>query len=397
MMKKVSDILKEYNNNCRPLQLIKLGEDKDHQKRINLVTDSIGADSLLGGVATALIFVTLLCNKNNWKLRIITRTTACDPVDYKKFLKYQQIEIPQNGVEYVSDCVESDLKIKITDQDVFMATSWWSAQALLSSDYIKHIIYIIQEEETFFYPYGDMHLWCKAIMNDDRIDYIVNSKLLFDYLKNEKYGKIIENGMHFEPAFPEYIYHPDEETFSSKKRYKLFFYGRPNNPRNLFYHGLEFLEVAIQRHIIDTDIWDIYMAGGAYPDFEFSNGYKPIINGRMSWEKYAQFARQIDVSFSLMYTPHPSYPPFDMLCSGAVVLTNNFANKNSLDYSSNLIMADLNEESILTNLEKAIKLAKNMENRKQNYHCNNINREWGKALDNVIEYISKCIEDKQYV
>lgn len=393
-MKNIKEVLEENQYGCKALKLLKVDENEPDKMRFNVVTDSIEANSLLGGVATALILSTLLCLKYNWKLRIITRTAVCDPSDYRKFMSLQNLKIPDE-VEYVTDVQVGERKsprIEVSNSDIFMATSWWSAKSLLKSPYIKQIFYIIQEEETFFYSYGDMHLWCKEIINDGRISFIVNTKLLFDYFKTEGCYNIINNSCWFEPAFSSDIYYPDEDTFKAKRKYKLFFYGRPNNSRNLFYHGIDYINEAIERNIINTEKWDIYMGGGDYPDFYFSNGYTPIMKGRMSWKEYANFSRTIDLAFSLMYTPHPSYPPFDMLSSGAVVLTNNFANKKELNYSENLVMEDLKLEDMMEGFEKAIQLAENIEVRKKNYKSNTILRKWDDAFDSSIEYISKKIE-----
>ena len=76
------------------------------------------------------------------------------------------------------------MKLEVSEKDVFLATSWWSAAAIKSCNLRSRFFWIIQEEETFFYPYGDEHLWCSELMNDSQIDFIVNTKLLFDYFKD---------------------------------------------------------------------------------------------------------------------------------------------------------------------------------------------------------------------
>lgn len=387
----VSKILSDRKQNFRPLSII--GVERENI-RLNLVTDSIMAHSLFGGVATAIILATLICKKNNWDLRLITRTTECNLKDYFDFLELQGIEKPDN-VEGYSDKEVNNmavLKLEVSKNDIFYATSWWSASAILSSNITNRIFYIIQEEETFFYPYGDDHKWCHEIMMSDKIDFIVNSKLLYDYFCNNGYENIKKNGIYFEPAFSKKIYFADEDSFVQKKKYKLFFYGRPNNPRNLFYHGLELLDEAIMRGIIDTDLWDIYMAGGDFPEFKFSNGASPIISGVMSWLDYAKFARTVDLSFSLMYTPHPSYPPFDMSTSGAVVLTNTFANKKDLEYSDNFLTVDLSTESMMVGFKKAIEIATDMDVRRKNYEANNIITSWENSLAQVIEFMEERVQ-----
>lgn len=387
----VQELLKSKKNNFQPIEYL---EVESNEYRFNLVTDSLMSHSLFGGVATALILAVSICNRNHWPLRIITRTTDNNPVDFELFLAQQNLKKPEK-VEYYSDFQKNEhvrMKLEVSEKDIFFATSWWSAAAIRSCNLRKRFFWIIQEEETFFYPYGDDRLWCEEMMHSDDVDFIVNTKLLYDYFRQHEYVEIVENGCFFEPAFSKSIYYADENTFTDNGKYKLFYYGRPNNPRNLFYHGLEFLDEAIMEGILNTNEWDICLAGGNCPEFTFSNGAKPIYCGVMSWEKYAAFARTVDLSFSLMYTPHPSYPPFDMSCSGAVVLTNNFKNKRELNYSDNWVTVDLNKECMMDGFRQAIRLAKNMELRKQNYERNRILTDWNKSFSEVFTFMESRVE-----
>lgn len=398
-IRKVEDLLNEKLWIARPLNTIR---EANNEIRFNMVTDDISSKSLFGGVATSLILATMLCTRNNWTLRLITRWTECNLKNYYDFTKLYGLEAPAKVEAYSDEGQNAKnirYKLPVSDNDIFMATSWWSAKSILDSHICNRIIYIIQEEETFFYPYSDDRLWCEQIMNSNQIDYIVNSRLLFDYLKNAGYETLIKNAMYFEPSFSEKLYHADENTFVEKvnEKKKLFFYGRPLNPRNLYYFGLECLDEALRRGIIDTDLWEIYLAGYNAEDIQFSTGYIPKMNGAMPWEEYAKFARTVDLSFSLMYTPHPSYPPFDMLCSGAVVLTNEFKNKKDLTYSDNMILSKLTKEDIMAGFEKAIKLAGNMPQRKNNYFANNISHDWNESFKDIVPTLEERIKEGKYV
>lgn len=397
-MRTVKEILDANFSNSRKLETV--GE-KYEKIRINVVTDDISKRSLFGGVATALILASIICKKNNWTLRLVTRYTECDLNDYYDFMHFMKIETPET-VQVYSDIRRNaavfNYKLPVAENDVFLATSWWTAKGILDSKITDRILYIIQEEETFFYPYGDERLLCEQIMKSSRIDYIVNTKLLYDYFGAHGYDLLTQNALYFEPAFSKDVYTANEHTFNennSKKR--LFFYGRPRNPRNLYYFGLRCLDEAIMRGIIDTDIWDIYMAGNSVEPIEFSNGYQPIIKGQMSWKEYAEFARTVDLSFSLMYTPHPSYPPLDMLCSGAVVVTNEFENKRNLSYSANMIMKALDVEHLVQGIEEGILLTDDRKQREENYQNNHILRNWEDSFQPIIPIIEERIRKGDYV
>ena len=398
--KEVRDILQEKYWIARMLPII---QTEDETVRLNVVTDDIEKKSLLGGVATSLILATLLCLENDWTLRIITRYTPCNLNDYYHFLKVQNLKSPRQ-VEGFSDERKDNnainYKLPIGKNDMFLATSWWSAKSILDLKIRNKILYIIQEEETFFYPYGDERYWCTQIMNDPRINFVVNSKLLMDYLRIHDYKMLCKNAIYFEPAFPAKIYYADDNTFKPKvnEKRKIFFYGRPNNPRNLYYLGIECIDEAIKKGIIDTDLWDIYMAGSNdVQALTFSNGYMPKLNGQMDWEDYATFCRTVDLAISLMYTPHPSYPPFDMCCSGAVVLTNEFENKRALDYSDNMLLVPLEKSAIIHGIKKGMELAVNLEKRQENYTNMKICRSWKDCLHSTVQIISERAKKKEYV
>ena len=371
-----------------PIQTILVDEPV---RRLNLVTDSIGSDSLLGGVATALIVATEFANRNDYELRIITRNTETNPLNYENMIRISGIE-PAKRVSFYSDhdrfTRSIDFKLEISPQDIFFATSWWSAKAIEGTSLRKRFFYIIQEVETFFYNYGGERMLCEQVMRSPDIDFIVNSGFLYQYFR-EHDPNIAAQGCCFEPAFPAALYRKKE--FAAKKRYKLFFYARPNNPRNLYGVGVERLKKAVERGIVDTDEWDIYCAGQNAPVITFCNGTQSVNLGQLSWTEYAKFLADVDLGLCLMYTPHPSYPPFDVACSGGVVLSNQMMNKKTFDMCANVILADLEEEAFLEAFKDAVALAKNTAQRKKNYEESTIPRNWPDTLEETMAFMKgKC-------
>jgi len=383
----VHDLLKK---RFRGLQAIPSLNMDDAPKRLNFVTDSIEAGSALGGVATALIIATEFCRRANLPLRIITRTTPVNPADYAGLMRVNGIE-PVAGVTFYTDYDrdengEKPNKLDVSPNDVFFATSWWGAEAIRKTSLRKRFFYVIQEVETFFYPHGDDHFLCSRVMQNKNIDFIINSGYLYDYFAAHT-PNITENGVSFEPAFPESLYHSG--GFTPKQKHKLFFYSRPNNPRNMFFYGIRLLEKAVEQRIIDTDKWDIYCAGQDTPSLRFSNGYEAVNLGLMTWQKYSEFLRDTDLTFSLMYTPHPSYPPYDAACSGSVVLTNKCKNKQDFPWCGNVILSGLGQGEMLDSFERAIALAQDADQRRKNYEALTISRSWQQSLDNVMRFMGE--------
>jgi O-antigen biosynthesis protein len=384
----VSQLLLHRFPTIQPISIVKV-ERQGH--RLNVVTDSTGKESFFGGVATSLILATLFCNKFQLPLRIITRTAPNNPADYYAFLRLVGIKEPSR-VEFYSDydrlSIRRHYKLETSNNDIFLSTSWWSSEAVRKINLRPSFFYILQEVEPFFYAHGDDRLICERIFRAPGINYIINSKLLHDYLGKNGFGNVTEQGIYFEPAFPEHMYAPNKDAFQDKSKYRLFFYSRPKNLRNLFFSGLKLLDQALSLGIIDKDKWDIFLAGSDVPRIVFSNGVEPKILGQLEWSQYLKFTSTVDLGFCLMYSPHPSYPPLDLASSGAVVLTNTYENKQSLDnYSKNIICAHLDDESMAKGFESAVRLSKDIEQRRLNFLANRIERDWGKSFQDVLEYM----------
>ena len=368
--------------------------NQSSQTTLNFVTDSILPKYLVGGVGTALILASQFCIKNNMRLRIITRNNEPSRQYYEDFMNLMHENCVQD-VQYYTDCRRDYFgrikdKLELSNNELFFATSWWSAQALKNSG-VNKFYYIIQEVEPFFYNYCDRHLMCSQILSDENICFIVNHKNLWNYFQHN-YPNITNHGIYFNPCFPKHLYGNSVDNISKEKdKYKLFFYAREANSRNLYYTGLEILNTAIEKQILDINKWEIYFAGAELKKLELAKGYRPKFLGQLSWGDYAKFLKEIDCSFSLMYTPHPSYPPLDVVASGAVAVTNSFDYKTDCEWSENMLFGDLITEKMLEKLNEGLKLSRNLEKRIENYQSQTIPSDWGKELSNVITFMEQQV------
>lgn len=387
----VGKLLRTRFANARPLESMKV-ERSDF--RLNIVTDSLQKDSLFGGVGTALLLATLFANKHNMPLRIITRTAGPNPRGYDSFLQLMNISKPK-AVEFFSDwdavLTKSIFKLPVSEKDIFLATSWWTAETIRGINLREKFFYILQEVEGFFYPHGDEQYRCESVLDSSDINFIVNSKLLNDYYAEHNVKQIhAGNSVYFEPAFPKVTTTTQASLPVKKSKYRLFFYARPNNARNMYFTGLRILDEALLRGIIKKDEWEICFAGSSIEPLEFTNKVKPQLLGQMNWDEYGLFLKTVDLAFCLMFTPHPSYPPLDVAANGGVVLTNTFANKTTLEhYSKNIVCVDLDMESMMQGFAEAIALAKNHEARVQNYTENSLLQDWNVAFEDVFEFMNE--------
>jgi hypothetical protein len=186
----------------------------------------------------------------------------------------------------------------------------------------------------------------------------------------------------FEPAFPAALYQPG--SLQAKTRRTLFFYARPNNPRNLYYFGVRILARCVAAGLLEPNVWTICCVGGDVPALDFGHGVKSQSLGQLSWRDYARFLGTVDLALCLMYTPHPSYPPFDVASSGGVVVSNRCLNKTEMTECANILLGDLDETAFLETMRAGIALACDLPRRQANYRAARIQRSWADSLAPLI-------------
>ena len=362
-------------------------------RRLTVVTDSINAGSLYGGVGTALILAALAARRIDAALRIVTRTELPDVAKADEVLGANRIPWDRN-IEFVFASRDGALgtrDVPVAPGDLFLTTSWWTTRATLQSVPKNRVACLVQEDERAFYPFGDEHLRCTETLSDPGLLYLVNSGLLLSHLHDEG---LAPGATAFEPAFPAHLYYPAEPNGrpANGKR-GFFFYARPNHIRNLYWRGLEALSAAIEEGILDPGEWDFHFAGQASGELLLPRGARPIYCGPMAWPDYAAFIRRMDVGLSLMYTPHPSYPPLDLAASGAVAVTNRFGRKRSLEqYSRNIVCADLDVPSLVDAIRQASALAADTRTRRANFDSSGLQRDWAESMAPAIHRLAVLAE-----
>lgn len=365
----------------RPVSIFPVPEDR---RRLTVVTDSVGKSSLFGGVGTALVLGTLLANRMGASLRLATRTELPDPAALGRVLAAAGIELEQ-PLETVYAPVNGGRDLAVSDRDCFLSTSWWTTRGLLGSVRRNRIGYILQEDERMFYPFNDERLRCQQTLAEPGVFVAVNTRLLHRHLTAGPHAVpgLAARSVAFEPAFPGSLRPAPPRRRGGRRQ--LFFYARPQHPRNLFVTGLDALVTAIDRGVFTAREWDIHLVGRDMPDLEFPGGIQPSRVTGLSWSDYNTLVAQMDAGFTLMDTPHPSYPPLDLAAAGAAVLTNRHGIKTDLTaYSANILMADTDRESLVAGLERLAERACDDGARAAARAADGICRDWAVALEETV-------------
>lgn len=355
-------------------------------KQVVMVTDSIGKGSLFGGVATSIILSALVARKAGVPLRIVTREEPAVEENIGIILKNAGVQF-DGDVHFSYVSVHDHLaKVAIGEDDLIITTSWWTTESVRNALGTRNLFYLLQEDERMFYPLSDEHLRCAELLADPSINVMINSRLLFEHLTQSGLSDLPERGVWFEPAFPHALRAlPDAEL---KDKGDFFFYARPGHARNLFCRGIDVVQTAIDRDVLQPSEWNFHFVGVSMPNLTLGEGVSVSTYSTLDWASYLALMKRMDLGLSLMYTPHPSYPPLDLAASGAVAVTNRCGLKRNLDhYSRNIICADIDVESLLAGLAQGVELSRDHERRERHLVEAGLATSWEATLDKVVEFI----------
>ena len=139
--------------------------------------------------------------------------------------------------------------------------------------------------------------------------------------------------------------------------------------------------------VLDPEQWELCFVGKDTPRLRFAGAVQPRYYQNLSWQHYAALVRESDLGLCLMYTPHRSYTPLDLAASGAVVVTNQCGPyKQSLkQYSKNIICTAPSVAALVQGLAQGVALAKDTEQRRQNYQDNRLLRDWRTSFATVLD------------
>jgi len=368
------------------LEPLRTYEAPHHGPRVTIVTDSISSASLYDGIATGIILGALLARRLDADLRFVTRTEP--PVAENIGIILRTYGVPWTGNV---DCLYSPPgsgghDVPMSRQDLFLTTSWWTTYAARMAVPPARIVYMLGEDERMFYPTGDEHLLCAETLTDPEIFYAVNSEILFSHLRSEG---MAPGGVAFEPAFPSIAHYSERQT-AERGRRRFFFYARPNKLKNLYWRGVAAIASAVEEGVLEPKNWDFYFVGEDAPELVLPGGVRPRIKNDAPRDEYMKTVRRVDVGLSLIYTPHPGYPTFDLAASGAVVVTNRFgAAKMDLSrYSPNILCVEPSVSGLIAGLRRAVAIAEDQATRAANAEKFGMPRDWPTALAPILDHLA---------
>jgi O-antigen biosynthesis protein len=219
-----------------------------------------------------------------------------------------------SGSQVLVGCARDDLASPPT-ADACVATHWTTAYTVLRHNQTKRKFYMIQDFEPLFFPAGSTSAQAEATYRFGFYG-IANTRTLQQIYTQEYAGQ----STCFQPCVDIDLFHPanDRDRSHSKQPRTVFFYGRPDHPRNGFELGISALRKLKQRF---GDRVRIISAGQRWSPADY--GLTGIVENRglLSFQETADLYRECDVGLAMMFTRHPSYLPLELMASGCLVVS----------------------------------------------------------------------------
>ncbi|MDQ3349114.1 MAG: glycosyltransferase, partial [Acidobacteriota bacterium] len=337
-----------------PLNL-QIARSLEEAPSLNVLVPGLGMQHMSGGPNTAL-HIAYRLGIAGVRVRFIS-TDA--PLGEREALwrHVQQLAGSEERLPHVEfvDGYDRRRPLAIGRNDVFFATAWWTAQmAKFGCDLTrtKRFIYLVQDYEPLFHPASTPQALALETYSLDYVP-VVNSKVLFDYLTENRVGRFASpefarQALIFEPAVDRSHFFMEPAAPDRPKR--LLFYARPTTGlRNMYELGVAALMDTIARGVFDDQPWEMLAMGEAISPVDLGHGFTLNPAPWLDFARYAGQMRQSDILVSLMLSPHPSYPPLEMAACGGLVVTNTYDCKTSerlAQVSPNIIGADPTFESV---------------------------------------------------
>jgi glycosyltransferase involved in cell wall biosynthesis len=326
------------------------------EPRVVVVVPSGRLEDMYGGLATAFNFGAGLARRGI-PVRFLSIDRTLDPSAIAALRAFLTDRCGFTSAPELIEIVSTiDAEAPAHRGDIFVATIWWSARRIFHSleqggfDN-DEFYYLIQDYEPGFYPWSDDYAFAESTYRMPCRP-IVNTKFLAEHLQRAVGLKVPES-LIFAPEIDWTMFHPPSvEDIASRSRRRIFLYGRPGTPRNLFGIAVESLRRFVAEVCPSQDDLEVISGGEMHGPIGLGRGIVMRSAGKLSMGDYAQALRESDVGLSLMLSPHPSYPPFEMAASGMSVVTNDFSTKQ-MSFSENFIATVPAPEAIAEGLKEA--------------------------------------------
>lgn len=337
----------------------------ESRRRLNLLVPTLAAAHIFGGIDTALkVFKQIAdVSDDDTDFRVIVSEVGISENDeLPSILSGYEVQYLGKETRRQSTIVDATDRmynsLEITENDVFMATAWWTAvNAYRLQDMQKilfgkapRVVYLIQDFEPGFYGWSTKYALADSTYGrDDDTFAIFNSEEL------ERYFAKYYHHTH-RCLVPYRVNAKIDAALSEIRREKIIlFYSRPSAVRNCFEAGVDGINLWARRNPVEAAEWTIYCIGEKFENHQLGYLNNAVITGKMPLEVYAELLSKASIGLSLMISPHPSYPPLEMAYAGVRTISNLYECKDISERSPLLTsLKEVTPESIADAIDSAV-------------------------------------------
>lgn len=219
------------------------------------------------------------------------------------------------SAKFVAICPDQISLIK--KHDIGIATLWSTAYPLAKTLNVKQKFYFIQDNEVNFYPKGSISSLVELTYRFG-FTAIANTDGLLDMYKKNFGG----DGIVVKSYVDLSSYTPREDIYYTPKApYKVFFYARPNMPRNAFELGIAGLK-KLKEQLGDSV--EIITAGEKWDAESYGVGGLFTNLGKIEYSSVPKLYRSVDAGLMFMFSGHPGVTASELMASGCPVVVNEY-------------------------------------------------------------------------
>ncbi|MDX4026787.1 glycosyltransferase [Aliarcobacter skirrowii] len=305
-------------------------------------------------------------------------------------INQSKINIDQINIDLLKNFPSLSFSIVVKDRiitddlpysNVAICTLWTTAYMLVDYSKCDRKYYFVQDYEPIFYSAGSIYGLIESTYRFG-FECIANTKGVYD-----KYISYGNKGMYFNPSIDKEVFFNKERIIQNDEPIRIVIYGRPNNSRNGF---LIVAEIVKQLKNMLNEKIKIISVGAEWNEKKYNlNGVVENLGILKSMEDVAELYRNSDFGICFMYTPHPSYQPFEYMASGCIpIVNNNKSNEWLLKDLQNCItvepipsLAVHKIMTIITNKKKVAEIKNNLSTTIKQYF------DWDRTLSQIHKYL----------
>lgn len=303
-------------------------------------------DAIYAGLMNIFSFAEYLQTKQHMKITFYVLKDARDTSAEKKMVAEKVPAL--NAAKFV---VMNEQQVsKIENHDIGIATLWSTAYVLAKCNTVAKKYYFIQDNETNFYPKGTISALVELTY---RFGFyvIANTDGLLNLYKKSYGGE----GTVLQSKVDLTDYYPKKEILEMPRApYKVFFYARPNMPRNAFELGVAGLKKLKAKM---GDEVEIITAGAEWNPLDYGVAGMFTNLGKISYDAVPVLYRSVDVGLMFMFSGHPGVTASELMASGCPVVVNEYDDitwNDLYQHEKTCLISKATASEVARNLERCL-------------------------------------------